>query len=60
MGYSQLVIKRMLAYVPRKGGKKYVCTICGAKYHMREMAFHLTEDHGKKIESAGYTFFEAE
>lgn len=60
MGYSKLVIRRMLAYVPRKSGKTYVCIACGARGSMQAMANHLTQGHGKKIEGAGYVFYEAE
>ena len=60
MGYSAWVIKRMLAYVPKKGRKTYLCTLCGAKGRREEMMLHLTDAHNKKIESGGYVIYEAE
>ena len=59
MGYSPLVIKRMLAYVPR-GKKRYVCSLCHKQFSFVDMRLHLEIDHEKKVEGAGYVYYEAE
>jgi len=59
MGYSQLVIKRQLAYVPR-GKKYYVCGICGVNFNFVKMKDHLERDHNRKVEAGGYVIFDAE
>ena len=51
MGYSPLVIKRMLAYVPR-GKKRYVCSLCHKQFSFVDMRLHLEIDHEKKVEGA--------
>lgn len=57
MSYSPLVIKRMLAYVPR-GKKRYMCTLCHKEFAFVDMRLHLEIDHEKKVAGAGYVFYE--
>lgn len=59
MGYSPQVIERMLAYVPKgKSSKFYSCRICGVRLSYAKMKDHLEHDHERKVESAGYVFYE--
>lgn len=58
MGYAPQVMKRMLAHVP-KGKKRYTCDLCGKQFSFADMRLHLEIDHEKKVEGAGYVYYEA-